>query len=256
MGRVTKDGLDRAVGEAAINSVPRAMIRDAVTEALSECDFGADIVISVPNGEEIAKKTFNPRLGIEGGISILGTSGIVEPMSQKALTDTIYLELKTARAEERKVAVIVPGNYGADFALKEFGIQKTVQCSNFIGDALDYASDLGFTGVLAISHMGKLVKLGSGIMNTHSAYADGRMETLALCAALAGVRDFQKILDCPTTDAAYELVKDTKTIAVLMDRIDMYLKRRVNLKTAAVMFSNKYGLIGKTKDADALLREI
>ena len=256
VGRVTKSGLDREVGEAAINSVPRGMIRGSVTEAAANYEGGFNVIISVPGGEEIAKKTFNPRLGIEGGISILGTSGIVEPMSEKALTDTIYLELKTTRAEGHKTAVLVPGNYGADFALREFGIEKTVQCSNFVGDALDYASDLGFTGAVLISHMGKLVKLGSGIMNTHSSYADGRMETLALCAALAGVKDFEKILACPTTDAAYEIIRDTKTISVLMERIDMYLSRRVNIKTGAVMFLNKYGVIGKTKHADALLKEI
>jgi cobalt-precorrin-5B (C1)-methyltransferase len=104
--------------------------------------------------------------------------------------------------------------------------------------------------------MGKLVKLGSGIMNTHSRYADGRMETLALCAALAGVDEFDKILECVTTDDAYEYIRDTKTTDILMDRIDAYLKKRTDLKIGAVMFSNKYGVVGKTADADELLNEI
>lgn len=256
IGRVTREGLDRAIGEAAINSVPRRMIREAALEALGEYDGGVEIIISAPQGREIAKKTFNPRLGIEGGISILGTSGIVEPMSEKGLLDTIFLELKMRRAEGHKTAVLVPGNYGEEFAAREMNIKNAVQCSNYIGDALDYAQDLGFKSVLLIAHMGKLVKLGSGIMNTHSRCADGRMETLALCAALAGYEDFAKILDCATTDEAYEYIRDTKTIDILMSRIDIYLKRRTELKTGAVMFSNRYGVIGKTQDADEIIKEI
>ncbi|MCC8159920.1 MAG: cobalt-precorrin-5B (C(1))-methyltransferase CbiD [Oscillospiraceae bacterium] len=256
VGRVTRGGLDRPVGSAAINSVPRRMIRDAVNEVCSDFDGGFDVVISVPDGEEIAKKTFNPRLGIEGGISILGTSGIVEPMSEKALLDTIFLELKAYRKTGAKAVVFVPGNYGEEFAKTEYGITNAVQCSNFIGDAIDYASDLGFSEILIVSHMGKLVKLGSGIMNTHSKYADGRMETLALCAVLAGMEDFEKILDCLTTDEAYELIRDTKTIDILMNRIDTYLKRRTDLKIGAVMFSNKYGVIGETADAEEILSKV
>lgn len=255
IGRVTKNGLDQPVGAAAINSVPRQMIRNAVSEACGDYDGGIEVTISAPEGVEIAKKTFNPRLGIEGGISILGTSGIVEPMSEKALLDTIFLELKTRRREGDNDVVLVPGNYGEGFA-KTLGIEKTVTCSNFIGDAIDYATDLGFTKILIISHMGKLVKLGSGIMNTHSKYADGRMETLALCAALAGVEDYAKILDCVTTDEAYEYIRDTKTISILMDRIDSYLKKRTDIEIGALMFSNKYGIIGKTRDADKILKEI
>ncbi len=254
VGRVTRAGLDQPVGAAAINSVPRQMIRNAVSEVSGDYDGGFDIIISAPAGEETAKKTFNPRLGIEGGISILGTSGIVEPMSEKAILDTVFLELKTRRAAGDKIAVLTPGNYGTDFARNEMKIKNTVQCGNFIGDAIDYACDLGFSAILLISHMGKLVKLGSGIMNTHSKYADGRMETLALCAALAGYEDFSKILDCVTTDEAYELIRDTKTINILTDRIDMYLKRRADIKIGAVMFSNKYGVIGKTADADNILK--
>lgn len=256
IGTVTREGLDRPVGEAAINSVPRQMIRNAVNEVSGDYNGGFDIIISAPEGVEIAKKTFNPRLGIEGGISILGTSGIVEPMSEKAVLDTVFLELKTRRASGDKTAVLVPGNYGEDFAREKLGIKNTVQCSNFIGDAIDYAVDLGFSAVLLIAHMGKLVKLGGGIMNTHSKYADGRMEILALCAALAGYEDFQKILDCVTADEAYELIRDTKTIDILMDRIDMYLKRRALTDIGAVMFSNKYGIIGKTMDADRILGDL
>lgn len=255
VGRITRGGLDQPIGAAAINSVPRQMIRNAVSEVCGDYDGGIEVIISAPEGVEIAKKTFNPRLGIEGGISILGTSGIVEPMSEKALLDTIFLELKTRRKEGENAVVLVPGNYGGEFA-KTLAVEKTVTCSNFIGDAIDYATDLGFTKILIISHMGKLVKLGSGIMNTHSKYADGRMETLALCAALAGVENYAKILDCVTTDEAYEYIRDTKTAEVLMNRIESYLKKRTDVEIGAVMFSNKYGIIGKTRDADKILGEI
>lgn len=118
VGRVTRNGLDQPVGNAAINSVPRQMIRNSINEICGDYDGGFDVIISVPNGEEIAKKTFNSRLGIEGGISILGTSGIVEPMSEKALLDTIFLELNTRKSAGDSIAVLVPGNYGEDFAKK------------------------------------------------------------------------------------------------------------------------------------------
>lgn len=190
VGRVTRNGLDQPVGNAAINSVPRQMIRNSINEICGDYDGGFDVIISVPNGEEIAKKTFNSRLGIEGGISILGTSGIVEPMSEKALLDTIFLELNTRKSAGDSIAVLVPGNYGEDFAKKTFGIKNTVQCSNYIGDAIDYASDLGFSDILIISHMGKLVKLGSGIMNTHSKYADGRMETACVMCGFGRCGEF------------------------------------------------------------------
>ena len=243
VGRVTRNGLDQPVGNAAINSVPRQMIRNSINEICGDYDGGFDVIISVPNGEEIAKKTFNSRLGIE-------------PMSEKALLDTIFLELNTRKSAGDSIAVLVPGNYGEDFAKKTFGIKNTVQCSNYIGDAIDYASDLGFSDILIISHMGKLVKLGSGIMNTHSKYADGRMETLALCAALAGVENFADILDCVTTDEAYEIIRDTKTIDILMKRIDKYLKHRSDVNIGAIMFLNKQGIIGKTADVDGILERI
>lgn len=257
VGRVTRKGLDQPVGSAAINSVPRKMIKNAVSEIMEEFGYrgGIDVEIFIPQGIELAKKTFNPNLGIEGGISVLGTSGIVEPMSEKALLDTIFLELKMHRENGEKQIVITPGNYGEQFLKSELGIENAVKCSNFIGSTIDYAESLGFSELLLAGHMGKLVKLGSGIMNTHSKYADGRMETLALCAAIADVSDFEKILDCVTTDEAYELIRDTKTIDILMEHIDYYLKKRTAMKIGAVMFSNKYGILGKTTDAESILKK-
>ena len=172
VGRVTKPGLDQPVGNAAINRVPREMIRRAVQDI---CDVlgeesGIAVTVSVPNGEQIARQTFNPRIGIVGGISILGTSGIVEPMSEKAIVDTIAVELHQARLSSPDV-IMTPGNYGQSF-LKRWGFDilgiPIVTISNFVGESLDIAVSEHFENVLLVGHVGKLVKIAGGIMNTHS----------------------------------------------------------------------------------------
>ena len=172
IGRVTKPGLDQPVGEAAINHVPREMIEQGVQEICRIFDHTGrvDVTISVPGGEEIARKTFNPRLGIEGGISIIGTSGVVEPMSRKAVMDTIYLELKQRRETGNRGAVLSPGNYGRDFLRREYGydIDDAVKIANFVGASLDMCVELGYEEILLAGHIGKMVKLAAGIMNTHS----------------------------------------------------------------------------------------
>ena len=183
VGRVTKKGLDQPVGNAAINSVPRKMIRENLEEVLSltDADCGLDVLISVPDGERLAKQTFNPRLGIVGGISVLGTTGIVEPMSEKALVDTIRVELNQRRAGGADYVLLTPGNYGCDFIRAGLNLRPewAVQTSNFIGQSLDICRELGFRGALLVGHIGKLVKVGGGMMNTHSKYGDCRMEILA-----------------------------------------------------------------------------
>ena len=179
VGRVTKPGLDQGVGQAAINSVPRKMIEENLWEIARTLDYsgGFRVLISVPLGEELAKKTFNPRLGILGGISILGTTGIVEPMSEKALVDTIRVELRQKRLLGSTV-LLTPGNYGCDFLKDGLGVdpQKAVQVSNFIGDAIDICKELDFQRAILVGHIGKLVKLAGNMMNTHSKYGDCRAE--------------------------------------------------------------------------------
>ena len=129
VGRVTKPGLSQKVGEAAINPVPRAMILQAVEEIADQYHYegGLKVTISVPEGEKIARKTFNPRLGIVGGISILGTSGIVEPMSEKALIDSIRVEMTQHAAMGEQYMLVTPGNYGADYLREhmELPFEKT-----------------------------------------------------------------------------------------------------------------------------------
>lgn len=268
VGRVTKAGLDQPVGAAAINSVPRRMIETAVTEVLEEAglDRPVEILIYVPGGEKAAEKTFNPVLGITGGISILGTSGIVEPMSEEALIETIRAHMQVLRSEERRFAAAVPGNMGERFLssyLEREGIGKipAVVCSNFVGRILDMAGELGFSGILLAGHLGKLVKLGCGIMNTHSKEGDGRMETLLACAlrAGAGTGTLKRIQEANTTEQALEELKAAgilkETMGALLERMDWYMRRRVpeTLETGILVFDAAGTLLGATENARDLL---
>jgi len=268
VGRVTRPGLDQPVGEAAINTVPRRMITAAVQEVCAGQGYegGIRVVISIPEGEALAGRTFNPRLGIEGGISILGTTGIVEPMSEAALLDTIEVEMKQAAAVGRKWILFTPGNYGMDFLRDELGIdpQKSVKCSNYIGESLDKAITIGFEGLLLVGHIGKLVKLGAGVMNTHSRWADARLETLAASLILAGgeAGTAAALLGANTTEEALDILHGCgwleKTMETLMEKITYHLEHRTGgkLQAEAVVFSNVYGILGKTKGADILLAEL
>ncbi|MGN0587195.1 MAG: cobalt-precorrin-5B (C(1))-methyltransferase CbiD [Oscillospiraceae bacterium] len=268
IGVVTKDGLDQPVGEYAINYVPRKMIIAAVNEIAEKYDYrgGFGIEISVPSGEELAKKTYNPRMGIEGGISIIGTSGIVEPMSSSALIDTIRLEEKMRRAEGHKALLLTLGNCSENFLQKTmpFALEKSVKCSNFIGESVDIALEFGFESILIIGHIGKLVKLGAGIMNTHSAQADGRMDVLVTCGVLAGAATsaLKGIPDCATVDAALDILKEhgyrKKALDILAQRAEYYLNAKVKnaVKIGAIMFSDKHGIVVATSHADELIRII
>ena len=268
VGRVTKKGLKCDVGEAAINPVPLKMIKEAVAEAAESYSYEGSlkVIISAPKGVDIAKKTFNPNLGITGGISILGTTGIVEPMSEQALIDTIKTEINMHIAQGEKVLLVAPGNYGQDFLLNTLNIElkRSIKCSNYIGDTIDMVCDGGAKAMLLVGHIGKLVKLGAGIMNTHSKVADGRMEVLSACAIRAGADNDTalKILDCITTEAALEILKKSdileKTMYQLTLRIEDVLQRRSSGKIVigAIVFSNEYGILGKTPAADKLLELI
>ena len=211
IGRVTKPGLKVPVGRAAINPVPLEMIESEVREEClcHEYNGGLHILISAPLGAEIAKQTMNERLGIVGGISILGTTGIVEPMSDKAVIDTIKAEIDVHIAAGEKL-LITPGNYGRDFAKFKLGldIESAIKCSNFIGETLDYVKLMGISDITLVGHAGKLVKLAGGIMNTHSSIADCRMEIIAAHCALAGAprEIIREIMDCITVDAAIEIM--------------------------------------------------
>ena len=265
VGRVTLPGLDQPVGAAAINSTPRRMIAEQLESAAAKAGYtgGLRAVISVPEGEALAKRTFNPRLGIVGGISILGTSGIVKPMSEAALLDSLYLEMDQRRAAGTEDLLLTPGNYGESFAREVLGLNlhRWCMCSNYLGAAIDHAAGAGFRSVLVVGHLGKLIKAAAGCMNTHSKTADARRETLTAHAALAGADRalLRALFDSPTTDAGVELLKQAGLLGPVMasigEALDGQLKRRAGegLTIEALFFSNQYGILGKTPGAEALL---
>lgn len=265
IGRVTKPGLDQPVGAAAINRIPRKMICQTAEEVLEESGMpgGLQIIISIPDGVKLAEKTFNPRLGIEGGISVLGTTGIVEPMSEKALIDTIQVEINVKRAEGREWLIAAPGNYGLDFLKQTYGIpaEVAVKCSNYVGETIDKAADSGAKGLVFAAHIGKFIKVAAGIMNTHSRYGDARMEVAASAMLRAGLpaQMARAALDCGTTDEVLSLMREkerNKFLEALLDRIQFYLQNRAGeMKCGAVIFSNQSGMLGMTKNADALLQK-
>lgn len=268
VGRVTKPGLSQKIGEAAINPVPRAMILQAVEEIADQYHYegGLKVTISVPEGEKIARKTFNPRLGIVGGISILGTSGIVEPMSEKALIDSIRVEMTQHAAMGEQYMLVTPGNYGADYLREhmELPFEKNIKCSNYVGETIDMAVDMGVKGILFISHIGKFVKVAAGIMNTHSHSADARMEVLCSNAIRAGgdLACARSILQCNTTDEALRVLDENhilkETMKEITDRIQFYLDHRSyqQILLGAVIFSNEYGYLGQTANAAELIDKI
>lgn len=268
VGRVTKPGLDQPVGAAAINSVPRRMIAAAVEEVCGEqgYDGGLAVVISLPGGAEIARKTFNPHLGVEGGLSVLGTSGIVEPMSERAVVDTITVEIRQVASMGARRLILTPGNYGMEFLRRNgqvLGPIPRVKCSNYIGDAIDAAALEGFGEVLLVGHIGKLVKLAGGVMNTHSRTADVRRELFCAYAALSGAgRDVcRALMEQATADGCIAVLDEAGLRAPVMAGIlaaaQEHLERRAGgaMTVGAVIFSNTYGTLGATPAAERLLRE-
>lgn len=265
IGRVTCPGLEQPVGAAAINRVPREMIQREVQEVCRLADYNGSLLveISIPRGRELAAKTFNPRLGIVDGLSVLGTSGIVEPMSSKALLDTIRVELRVKRAGGLRKIAVSPGNYGQDYLRRNwnYDLDKSVKCSNFIGDTLDMAAEEGFEEVLLLGHIGKLIKLSGGIMNTHSKEGDCRMELLAAAAIRAGVpeRLLPCLLDCITTEQAVKLLagcgKQEEVMRLVMEKAMFYLKKRAagRLEIQCMMYSQEAGELARSDGAAAVL---
>jgi cobalt-precorrin-5B (C1)-methyltransferase len=283
VGRVTLPGLRQKIGEAAINPVPREMIKNGIIAELKKTackssDFGIKVEITVPDGEEIARKTFNPKLGILGGISILGTSGIVEPMSEQALLDTIQLEMNVRKAQGYKILPLVPGNYGSEFMEKEFGfsLETAVHCSNFVYDAVKMAVKSGFRKMLFCGHIGKLVKVAGGIKNTHSKYGDHRMEIISEIA-----REFvpddkfsfisSELMKCISTEQAINVLDSLDFSASvaevkIRDKIMQEMAGRIQACMAAwaeskieievVVFTIEHGLLAETSGARNFVNEM
>ncbi|RDU24532.1 cobalt-precorrin-5B (C(1))-methyltransferase CbiD [Anaerosacchariphilus polymeriproducens] len=259
VGRITKKGLGQPIGSAAINKVPRKMILEAVEMICNEYDYegGIKIRIEVPKGVEIARKTFNKRLGIEGGISILGTTGIVVPMSEEALIKSIEMEIKMRIENGAKYLLFTPGNYGENFLKEELelDVEQNIKCSNFIGEAVDMAVNLEARGLLLVGHVGKLIKVAGGIMNTHSRCADSRMEILGANAIKAGasLETVKEILDAVTTEQGLQILQHEKllekTMGYIVEKIEFYIKNRSygQLEIGVILFSNELGLLGQSE---------
>lgn len=266
VGWITKPGLEQGIGQAAINAVPRQMIFEAVHSVKALADYRQRVLVTVcvPAGKELAKKTFNPRLGIENGISILGTSGIIEPMSEAAIVETIRLEVAACHTRGIKNLLVMPGNYGKAYASDYLGLplDDSIKCSNFIGETIDFAVAYGMESILIVGNIGKLSKLAAGVMNTHSRVADCRQEIFASHAAYHGAGNdvIKRLMSAINTDEMLTII-DEKTelrdrvIDSICDRIDYHISCRVqdNIKYGVILFSEKYGYLGQTKGAKELL---
>ena len=267
IGRVTKPGLDQGVGSAAINSTPRRMITEELQQVCEDNRYtgGLKVIISAPAGNEIAKRTFNSRLGVVGGISILGTTGIVEPMSEEALIDSIALEIRQRKALGDSRLILTPGNFGADFLKSVYGLDsdKIVKCSNYVGKALEAAIDAGFSQVLLAGHLGKFVKLSGGIMNTHSKEGDCRAELMASAALLGGAsaETAQAMFSCVTTDEMLRILEKEgvldSTMTALKARIETALSARFagQLETGVIVFTTGNIELFKTEMAQRWMEE-
>ncbi len=271
VGRVTRPGLEMPVGDWAINSTPRRMIEREVEEVMELLDetCSLQVEIFVPEGEEIARKTFNPHMGIEGGISILGTTGIVEPMSTEALKKTIELDLSQKKAEGNEVAVLVPGNYAVTFLKSNYDYEekRVIPFSNYVGFAIDQAVEAGFKKILLVGHTGKLVKVAGGIMNTHSHEADARMELMSAALIRAAKKNgfsidielLDEILDSVTTTACLDILSQRGILSEvseeLLDEILYHLRKRAGegIEVECILYENSYGLLAKSKRADEFL---
>lgn len=267
IGRVMKGGLEQAVGQATINRVPRQMIFAAVADVCEKANVCEPLHITVwmPEGETLAKRTFNPKLGIEGGLSVLGTSGILEPMSEQAIVATIETEIRQLHAVGEEKVLVTPGNYGQAYASEYLGLDlaKSVKSSNYIGDTIDLAISYGMKDFLLVGNIGKLVKLAAGIFNTHSKVADGRGEIFAVHAAMAGAeaKVVQEIYDCINTDRMLDVVEREGLREAVMQSILAAIEKHVagrigdTMRFGVIVFSEKYGYLGQTSDAERELNK-
>ncbi len=231
VGHITKAGLQLPIGEPAINPKPRELIRNVA----SEFDVGGlEIEISIPNGVELAKKTLNPILGVEGGLSIIGTTGVLRPMSEEAFKNSLVPQIDVAIAAGFDELIFVPGKIGETIAKKlGFNDGAIIQTSNFIGFMLEAAAERNVTKIILCGHVGKLIKVAAGIFHTHNRVADGRLETLAAYSAAEGLQssEIQKILSSNTTEDAAQIISANN-----LQRVYKKIAQRASLRAERYVF--------------------
>ena len=265
VGRVTKPGLSSPVGYPAINPVPRGMIFDEVDEVRRTADYKGALLICIwiPEGRELAEKTFNSKLGIIGGLSILGTTGIVKPMSEEALTATISLELHMKAVAGLKRVILTPGNYGESFIKDQLNLPdgEGVTISNFIRQSCTMVKEEGFKQILFVGHIGKLIKVAGGVENTHSRYGDRRMEVLWDCAGEFLSRDKKElILQSNTMETAAGILEEMGVLKPVMsevvNRIKAYMTEWTGgIPVEVITFSNTLGILSMTPDALKMIEQ-
>ncbi|MBC2855107.1 cobalamin biosynthesis protein CbiD [Cetobacterium sp. 2A] len=262
VGLVTKKGLQVPAGKSAINPGPQKMIRDAVQEIIKGTDKKVLVKVYIPQGKAKALKTFNPRLGITGGISVLGSTGIVKPMSEEAWKDSLYVELKVLKENTARDWVIFAfGNHGKAFC-ESMGVDTTqmVVVSNYIGFMIDSAMEIGFKRVLLIGHIGKAIKIAGGIFNTHSRVADGRLEILSANAVLVDEprENILKILESNTVEEACQYVEKNELFRLIANKVASksveYSRGEIEFQSALFTFSGN--LIGESDDFKKLAGDL
>lgn len=261
IGTVTKSGLSVPIGEPAINPKPRELIKNVVKEFFND-PIGLEVTISIPGGAELAKKTLNPTLGVEGGLSVIGTTGVLRPMSEEAFKKSLVPQIDVALAAGFDSLIFVPGKIGEVAALK-LGLPKEaiVETSNFIGYMLEAAAEREVRNILLLGHIGKLAKVAAGVFYTHNRIADGRLETIAAYAAAEGLgyKAVKQILNANTTEEAVNIITENG-----FDRVYDKIAKRASTRAYRYIFGKVYvgtilidrenDILGKDKFADEILK--
>ena len=262
VGVITRRGLKLPPGEAAINPVPRQMIEKAVRSVIGS--RAAVVTVSIPNGSALAVRTFNGRLGIEGGLSVLGTTGIVRPMSEEAVRESLRLELSMCRAEYGAACALVTGYSGESYLKNQYpDCGGIVLCSNYLGYLLDCAEEMEFTHVLIVGRPGKLSKPSADIMNLHSHIAGGQREVICTHAALAGASTVQvrRLYNCNTTVQMQELLEEFKLGEVVWQSVaqsgceNCMRRTHGKLQVGMLLIDERNRLLAKSHLADTVIKE-
>ncbi len=248
VGTVTREGLPISPGSPAINPRPRRRIEKELTP-LQRDGSGFSVTISVPEGEELAKRTWNPRLGVEGGISIIGTSGIIEPKSSRAYKSSIALNVRVVRQSGFEQVYLLSGYVGEKYtAARGIPEEQTILFGDYAGFALDKAVAQEFSQIILCAHIGKMAKVAAGLFNTHCTYGDARLETIAAHAALTGADRglVGRIMDAATAEEAAKFIREHNLPETfdsinrkLLERCLLYMKKRIPIRSVLLDLSGE-----------------